>query len=99
MTAEARVASRYERYFVLERKVMSPSLASLMPATPVIATSESPTSSPSTSAASSFNFKLFLAPLFFLFCVGVIQCLGDLWRQVTSLTLVNENAIIKNKRI
>ncbi len=99
ITAEAWVSSKKEIYLELARKVISPFLASLIPATPVMETSALPTTSPPTSSAIFFNSRLLRDfPLFFL-CVGIIQSLGHLIGQVTAFTLINQHTVIKDKRV
>ena len=99
ITAEALVASRKARYFGFDKKVMSPFLASLIPATPVIETSALPTISPPTSSAIFLSSRLLDgSPLFFL-CVGIIQNLDDRVRQITAFALINQHAVVKNIRI
>src|SRR3989338_4508162 len=92
ITAEAWVSSRKTRYLGLDKKVMSPFLASLIPATPVMETSALPTISPPTSSAIFLSSRLLNDFSLFFLCVGIIQSLDDLIGQITSFALIDQHA-------
>ena len=63
---EALLSRACPKYFAEETKVISPSLASIIPATPVISVSGSPCMAPLTIPGKIFKFHLWLNVLIFL---------------------------------